>query len=150
MYPFAGAHCVGCDRHAFNYTLRIAFQNAAIHECARVALVAVADHVLHVAGCFGNRAPLQSARIPAAAASAQAACCDLVDDAIRCHVSQGGHQCPVSIAGNIIVDLLRIDLAGILEHHVDLLIEVLAKIALQRSHRLAAKTVHDCFGIALP
>ena len=42
----ACADRVGGDRHAFEHALRIAFQNAAIHERAGVALVAVADHVL--------------------------------------------------------------------------------------------------------
>ena len=79
MIALAGADGVGRNRHAFDHAVRIAFQDAAIHERAGVAFVAVADDVLHVAGGLGHRAPLQSGRITAAAAPAQAALGDLLD-----------------------------------------------------------------------
>ena len=45
--------------HAFDYSLRIALQNASIHERAGIAFVAVADHVFQVAHGLGHSAPLQ-------------------------------------------------------------------------------------------
>ena len=63
------AHGVSGNRHAFNHAMRIAFHDAAIHERAGVAFVAIADHILHVAAGFGYGAPLQAGRISAAAST---------------------------------------------------------------------------------
>ena len=78
----ARAHGVGGDGHAFDHAVGIAFQDAAVHERAGVALVAVADHVLHVAAGLGYHAPLQAGGITAAAATTQAALGDLLDHAV--------------------------------------------------------------------
>ena len=139
----ARAHRVGRNRHAFNHAMRIAFHHAAIHECAGVALVAVADHVLQVAGGLGHRAPLQAGRIAAAAAPAQSALGDAMDHAVGRHLGQHRQQRLVAVARNVVVDLFRIDVAGILEHHAHLLVEVLVQIALQLGHRLAAQARDD-------
>ena len=123
--------------------MRIAFHHAAIHERAGIALVAIADHVLHVARRLGNRAPLQAGGISAAAAPAQAALGDPVDHAIRRHFGQRRQQRLVAVARNVVVDLFGIDVARILQHHANLLVEVLVQIALQFRHRLVAEAVDD-------
>ncbi len=76
----AGADGVGGDGHAFEDALRIALQDAAVHESAGVALVAVADDVFLGAAGLGDRAPLEAGGIAAAATAAQAALGDLFDD----------------------------------------------------------------------
>ena len=139
MIALACAHGIGRDGHAFNHAMRIAFQNAAIHERAGVAFVAVADHVFQVAAGLGHRAPLQAGGIAAAAAPAQSAFGDLLDHAVGRHLGERRQQRLVAVARDVVVDLFRIDVAGVLEHHVHLLVEVLAQVALQLRHRLAAQ-----------
>ena len=142
---FAGADCVSRDGHAFNHALRIALKNTAIHKRARIAFIAIADYILYVSRCLGNCAPLQAGGISAAAASAQTAGGDLMDDAVRCHVGKGSQQGPVAVAGDVVVDLFRIDVSGVLENHVNLLVKVIAQIALQLGDRLVAQAGDDGF-----
>src|ERR1019366_6058771 len=42
---FGSADGKGSDQHAFQHAVRIALEHAAVHECARIALVRVADNV---------------------------------------------------------------------------------------------------------
>ena len=62
--------------------------------------------------------------------------------------SQRRHQRLVAVARDVVVDLFRIDLPGVLQHHVNLLVKVVAQVALQLRNRLPAKTVNDGFGIS--
>ena len=143
----AGADGIGRDGHALDDAMRIAFHHAAIHEGAGVALVAVADHILHVARGLGHRAPLQAGGIAAAAAPAQAALGDAVNHAVGRHLGERRQQRLVAVAGDVVVDLFRIDVAGVLQHHPDLLVEVLVQVALQFGDRLAAQAGHDGLGV---
>ena len=65
------AYCVSCNCHSFDYCMRIAFQYAPVHECARVSLIGVAYHVLDRAGGAAAELPLAprgKARAPASRA----------------------------------------------------------------------------------
>ena len=70
-----------------------------------------------------------------------------VDDVVRRHLGERLHQRLVAVARDIVVDLFRIDVPGVLQHHVNLLVKVIAQVALQFRHRLAAKAVHDRFSM---
>ena len=128
--------------------MRDRFPDAAIHECAGVALVAVADDVLQVAAGLGHRAPLQAGGIAAAAASAQPALGDPWMTPLGVISVSAVEQGLVAVAGDVVVDLFRIDVAGVLQNHAHLLVEVLAQVALQFGNGLAAQAVDDGFGVA--
>jgi hypothetical protein len=70
---FFGPHGVGGQGHAFQNAMGVAFQNAAVHERAGVAFVAVADDVALGAFRFGHRDPFEAGGIATAAPTAQAA-----------------------------------------------------------------------------
>ncbi len=45
---FRGSDRIGPDDHAFNDTVRVAFQKTPVHVGSRVSLVCVADDILHI------------------------------------------------------------------------------------------------------
>ncbi len=69
----AGADRVRRDRHPLEDPVRVALEDAPVHERARVALVGVADDVLRGAGGLGDGVPLEAGRVAGAAAAAQPA-----------------------------------------------------------------------------
>ncbi len=71
----------------------------------------------------------------------------LLDHVVRGHLGECLHQRLVTIARDVVVDLFGIDVAGVFQHHVYLLVKVLAKIALQFCYRLAAKAANYGFSI---
>ncbi len=81
--PLAGADRVGGNGQALDDAKRVAFEDGAIHERAGIALVAVADHVLAVAGRAPREVPLDRRREPGATAAAQTRGADLVDHRLR-------------------------------------------------------------------
>jgi len=85
---FAGAHGIGGDGHAFENAVRIAFEHAAVHERAGVALVRVADDIFLRAFRLRDRGPFQTGGITRAAAAAQTALDDGVHDLLRHHFAE--------------------------------------------------------------
>ena len=146
--PFARANRVSRDRHSLDHAMRIALHHAAIHERAGVAFVAVADHIFHVARGLGYCAPLQSRGIPAAAAPAQSALRDAMNHAVGRHLCQHCQKRLVAIAGDVVVNLLRVDVARILQHNPHLLVEVIVQLALQFRRWRAAQAFYDRLGVA--
>ena len=57
---FLRAHRIGRNHHAFYHLMRIAFHDASIHKCARIPLIAIADHVPGLFLLPGYLAPLVS------------------------------------------------------------------------------------------
>jgi hypothetical protein len=43
------ADCFGGDNHAFENGVRVGFEDAAVHECTRVAFVGVTEYIFNVA-----------------------------------------------------------------------------------------------------
>ncbi len=116
---FLAADGPGADDHALEHGVRIALDDAAIHEGARVAFIRVADDDrLHAAvhGGLSARLPLDSRREPAAAAPPQPGALDLAYDLLRRHLLQSFDQRGVAVDGDVVVDPLGIDRAAIAEH----------------------------------
>ena len=112
----ACSHRVGRDGHALDHTLRITFQHAAIHEGSRIALVGIADHVFLRANGLGHGAPLKAGGIATASASAQSALEILLDHHLRLHLGERFDQRLIAVAPDVFIDLLGIDVAGVLQH----------------------------------
>ncbi len=110
-----GADGLGGDDHAFQNGVRVGLQDAAVHEGARVAFVGVAQHVFDVARRGGGELPFHARRETGAAAAAQTRIEDLLDDLIRRHFGQGLGHAGITVPGDVLVDLLRIDEAAVSE-----------------------------------
>lgn len=118
-HAFRGSRAVAVDGHGFDDGVGVAFEYRAVHESPRVAFVGIADDVflvgLHLAGDF----PFESRRETAAAAAAQSGVHNLADDLLRSHLkylAQGG----VTVAGDVFVDVLRVDEAAVAQGDADL------------------------------
>ena len=106
----AGPDRVAGDGHALQHAVRVALQDAAVHERAGVALVGVADRRTCCApAALATVRPLQAGRVAGAAPAAQAAADDLVDDLGRGHLGQRRLQRLVAAAGEVVVQVLGVD-----------------------------------------
>ncbi len=76
---------VAADDHALEHGVRVAVQDGGVHEGAGVALVGVADEVLHVARRLTRELPLGAGREAGPATAADARRRDLVDDLLGRH-----------------------------------------------------------------
>src|SRR3546814_3513754 len=74
---------MGRDRHPLDQAERIAFHQHAIRKGAAVALIGIADDIFGGARRIEHGLPLDPGRKACAAAPAQAACLDRVDDLLR-------------------------------------------------------------------
>ncbi|OQB89823.1 MAG: hypothetical protein BWX86_02362 [Verrucomicrobia bacterium ADurb.Bin122] len=70
---------VAGDHQPLEHVVRIALEHAAVHECAGVALVAVADHAPRLRFLLTREAPLLPSGEPGAATPAQPAALQLLD-----------------------------------------------------------------------
>ena len=80
-----GSNGKRADGQTFNYAVRISLEYGSVHECTRVALVAVAGYVLREVVISQSGAPFASGREAGAAASSETRCVDLVDYFFRSH-----------------------------------------------------------------
>ena len=71
------------DGQPFDDAIRERFEDHPVHERARVAFVAVADHILGLAGLLAHHAPFLAGGKPRAAAPAQAGLLNGLDDLFR-------------------------------------------------------------------
>ena len=75
-------HGVAADDHAFNQRVRVEHNDVAVFECARLALVGVANHVFLPFKGARHKAPFQARGEARAAAPAQVGCFEFVDDVV--------------------------------------------------------------------
>ena len=111
-----GADGARPDHHALEDGVRVALQDAPVHERARVALVGVAEDVLLVARGLGGELPLEAGGETGAPAAAQTALLDLVDDPLGGHLGEGLGEAGVAVAGYVLVDALRRDAALVAQY----------------------------------
>ena len=99
----------------------IALHDGAVHECAGVTLVAVADDVFLVALLLSGAVPFLSGGETAAASAAQTGIDDGLADLSVGHVEQSLFEGSVAVSGDVFFDALRIVSAAVLQHHSVLL-----------------------------
>ena len=76
------AHGVAADYHAFNQCMRVEQDDVAVFECARLALVGVANHVFLPFKGARHKAPFQARGEARATAPTQVGCFEFVDDVV--------------------------------------------------------------------
>ena len=114
--------CAG-DHHALQHGMGIALHDGAVHESARVALVAVADDVLHrFLRVPAHAFPLTSGGKPAAAPAPQTGVGDLPADRRAIHVEQRLFKGDVPALGNVFLQIFRVTGAAAGQHHPVLLL----------------------------
>ena len=114
----------------------------------RQALVGVADHVLLMIDHLAHGRPLEPGGVTAATTPAQAAGDDLLHHFGRRHFAQRVHQGGVAACGDVAVQAVGIDDAGVLQHHALLAGEEgLVGRATQPLHGFAADTGQQFLGI---
>ena len=79
------AHGPPRDGHGLDDGVRIALQNAAIHESPGIALVGVAKHVFEIPGAGLGELPFHAGRETGPASAPEAAGLDLFNDILRFH-----------------------------------------------------------------
>ena len=101
---------IGTNDHPFDDTMRIAFEDAAVHIGTRIPLVGITYEEL---GAFsflsGQQFPFQSRREAAAAPAPQTGLFDLVDNHGRAAFGKYFRQHRISAGLNVIIDTDRID-----------------------------------------
>ena len=116
------ARCDTGDYHTLYHLVGDALHDGAVHECARVALVAVADDIFFA--CLLVRCDLRplSARGEAgAAATTQAGVGNFAYYLVAGHVKQRLFERRIAADGNVLVDALGVYLAAVLECDMELI-----------------------------
>ncbi len=114
----------GRDGHPLEHRVRIALEHRAVHERPRIALVGVADDELPAARRHAREAPLharQEARTPSAS---QPRVDQVLDDRLRIIDLEHLLQRLVAARGQVLLNVLRIDLPAVAQHDPLLPIEV--------------------------
>ena len=109
------------DHHALNDGVGIALHDGAIHECAGIALVAVADDVFYIGDILAHALPLAPGREAAAAPTTETGIGNLAADGFVRHVEQGFFKGAVAVLGDVLLQILGIAVAAALQHHAVLL-----------------------------
>ena len=111
------------DYHAFYHPVGVALHDGAIHKCAGVTLIAVADDVLYgrFLVCCDLR-PLLAGGEARAAAASQAGLGDHIDDLVGGHVEYGLFKSRVAADGDILLDALCVNVTAMLKSNTGLLL----------------------------
>ena len=112
-----GADGQRADDHALDNGMGAALHRGAVHERARVALVAVAHDVLRPRVVACRTAPLTPRGEAGAALAAQTALLHFGDDLVRRH-GQRPREPLITAGGLVLVQAQRIDDAHIFQHHL--------------------------------
>ena len=118
---FRRADGITADCHSFHDTVRIAFQRGAIHKCAGVALVRVADDIFLIRLVHGGQLPLAAGWEAAAAAAAQPGILNHLNDLLRRVFCQALCKRLIAVVGDVFIDILRVDHAAVTQRHALLL-----------------------------
>ena len=111
------------DDHAFDDSVRIAFEDAAVHERAGIALVGVADDELLVALGVASELPLAPSRKPGPATAAKPRGPHRLDHFLGVVIFNDSGKGLVAVAGDVVLDSLRIDLAAVAKQNFILPLE---------------------------
>ena len=119
--PFVCADGIAADGHGFEHGMWVAFEDGAVHERAWVPFVGVADDIFHVGVIAGSDLPFLPGWEAGAAAAAQSGIKHFLDDVGWCHFKKALTECHVSVVGNAVVDVARINDAAVSEGNTQLL-----------------------------
>ena len=110
------------DYHALYHPVRITLHDRAVHECAGIALVAVADNVFD--GCFFMSrylSPLLAGREASAASAAQDGVGYFLDDVLRLHIKKCFLKCGITADCYVFLNALGVYVTAVLKRHAGLL-----------------------------
>ena len=110
------------DGHGLEDGVGIAFERGAVHVSAGVALVGVTDHVLLALRLLHSELPLHTGGEARAAATAETRLKHLIDDLLGRHLKENLLESLVTVAGDIILDLLGINDAAVSQNDTVLLL----------------------------
>ena len=103
----------------------VGLDNGAVHECAGVALVGIADEILLIALGLTGSIPLEPGGEARAAAACKAGGLDLFDYVLGSHGLEDLFQRLVAVIGGVGVDLVGVDDAAVTQSDAGLLGEEL-------------------------
>ena len=114
-YRITGYH------HSFDNTMRIAFENGSVHECARIAFVGVTYDEFLIGFYNGSRQPLFTGGETCAAASSESAVGNDLYNLFGSVFFNTFFVCLVSVYSKVIVDIFGIDFAAVLQNYTILI-----------------------------
>ncbi len=114
--PFVSADSPAGNDHAFDDAVGIALHDAAVHESAGVALIAVADNVFFAFGLLAGHVPFHAGGEAAAAAAPQARIEHFAAQLLGRHVKNRLSGGEVAAACDIFVRILGVDDAAVFQH----------------------------------
>src|SRR5699024_2476126 len=117
------ADSVGGDAHSLDHLVGIAFHYGAVHERARVSLVAVTYDVTYFFFLAGNLGPFTPGGEARAAASAKAGFRHFVDHVLGSHLEKRLCKRLETSHSNVFVNGFRVDLTAVLQNDPGLLIQ---------------------------
>ncbi len=115
------ANGIGANDHPFEHGMRITFQYTAVHECAGVPLIGVADDEFWRSRSLATGFPFVSGRESPTSSASQARSLDFSNDLLRFHRSQDFDESRVTSDGNVILDLARIKQLALTKEYTILL-----------------------------
>ncbi len=134
--PFVGADRLGGDAHPFDNAVGERFEQHAVHECAGIALVAVADDVLFLALGGADSGPFQPGRKARPAPAAEPALLDRRNHLLGRERFQTAAEGREPVVPQVLVQIGRIELAAVFGGQVHL-----------RPEKRADRTVADVDGM---
>ena len=117
---FVGSNAVTADGHGFEHRVRITFEDRAIHESSRVALIGITNHVFFIRNAIVGNFPFQSGRETAASTSAQTRFFYYVNGFGRRHFRQYFSQSHIGIVSYGFVDIFRIYKSAVAQRNAQL------------------------------
>src|ERR1035438_5485090 len=111
-----GSDGVRRNGKAFQNAMRVGLEHGAVHECAGVAFVAVADDVFDGVRLRATERPFAGGRETRSAAPAQAGIGDGGDYLFGGQLLTAAFEGAVAVARQVVVDVERIDFAAVLQH----------------------------------
>ena len=148
MMPSSGAHHIAADNHAFQQRVRIALDLVAVHVCAGIALVCVADDVFLVGLGLGQEIPFVAGQESGAAAAAKLRRLELLDDAFRTAVDKDLVKSLISAHADVFFNVLRIDKSAVPQN--DLLLALKERHFVPGRYFGIAVTIPDTGGDVVP
>ena len=100
--------------------MRVALKDRAIHKCARVAFVGIADNIFLVGLALAGNFPFQSGWEPSATTATETAFFHFFDNLGWGHFGQTFCQGSIPIARNVFFDVFRIDKPAVTQRNTQL------------------------------